>query len=84
VLADQASALRPDVPAIQHTRALALLGVGRTDDALHVLDGNARRWRSCRRASRPRVATISPQRGTRKVKAAYADDYRRRAAVLAT
>jgi predicted Zn-dependent protease len=37
-LADEATALRPDVPAIQHTRAKALLAVGRVDDAITVLD----------------------------------------------
>jgi len=37
-LADEAIGLRPDVPAIQHTRARALLAAGRTDDAIGVLD----------------------------------------------
>jgi predicted Zn-dependent protease len=37
-LAEQASALRPDVPALHHTRAMALLAVGRVDDAITVLD----------------------------------------------
>ncbi|MBL9013537.1 MAG: tetratricopeptide repeat protein [Myxococcales bacterium] len=37
-LADEAIGLRPDVPAIQHTRARALLAVGRIDDAIAVLD----------------------------------------------
>ena len=37
-LVDDAIALRPDVPAIQHTRARALLAVGRIDDAIAVLD----------------------------------------------
>jgi tetratricopeptide (TPR) repeat protein len=35
---DQAIALRPDVPGFRHTRALALLGAGRLDDALRELD----------------------------------------------
>lgn len=38
-LADEAIDLRPDVPALQHTRARALLAVGRIDDAIAVLDG---------------------------------------------
>ena len=37
-LADEAIGLRPDVPALQHTRARALLAVGRIDDAIAVLD----------------------------------------------
>jgi predicted Zn-dependent protease len=37
-LVEEATALRPDVPAIQHTRARALLAVGRVDEAIAVLD----------------------------------------------
>ena len=37
-LADQAVALRPDVPAVQHTRATALIALGRFDDAIGVLE----------------------------------------------
>jgi hypothetical protein len=37
--ADEAAGLRPDVPAIGHTRGLALLEVGRLDDAIRVLEG---------------------------------------------
>jgi len=37
-LIEEASALRPDVAAVQHTRAQALLGVGRLDEAIAVLD----------------------------------------------
>jgi predicted Zn-dependent protease len=37
-LVEEATALRPDVPAVQHTRAKALLAVGRVDDAISVLD----------------------------------------------
>jgi hypothetical protein len=36
--ADEAAALRPDVPAIGHTRGLALLELGRYDDAIRVLE----------------------------------------------
>jgi hypothetical protein len=36
--ADEAMALRPDVPAIGHTRGLALLEAGRVDDAIRVLE----------------------------------------------
>jgi predicted Zn-dependent protease len=37
-LVEEATALRPDVPSVQHTRAKALLAVGRIDDAIGVLD----------------------------------------------
>jgi tetratricopeptide (TPR) repeat protein len=37
-LAEQAVALRPDVPAVQHTRASALIALGRFDDAIGVLE----------------------------------------------
>ncbi|MCX5746484.1 MAG: hypothetical protein NT062_28745 [Proteobacteria bacterium] len=37
-LALDAVALRPDVPAMQHTRGQALLALGRVDDAIGVLD----------------------------------------------
>jgi predicted Zn-dependent protease len=37
-LIDQAVALRPDVPAVQHTRAIALIAIGRFDDAIGVLE----------------------------------------------
>jgi predicted Zn-dependent protease len=37
-LVEQAIALRPDVPAVQHTRATALIAIGRFDDAIGVLE----------------------------------------------
>jgi tetratricopeptide (TPR) repeat protein len=36
--ADEAVTLRPDVPAIGHTRGLALLEIGRLDEAIRVLE----------------------------------------------
>jgi tetratricopeptide (TPR) repeat protein len=36
--ADEASTLRPDVPAIGHTRGLALFQAGRVDEAIRVLE----------------------------------------------
>jgi predicted Zn-dependent protease len=80
-LADEAAGLRPDVPAVQHTRGLALLALGRLDDAIAVLDGmraggelppylEALRCRELARA------------WTRKGELAYAEDYTTRAAQL--
>jgi predicted Zn-dependent protease len=77
-LADEAGALRPDVPTLQHTRGIALLAVGRVDDAIAVLDGmraagelperlEAERCRDLARAWRAKGET------------AYADDYQARA-----
>jgi len=37
-LVEAAVALRPDVPAVQHTRATALIAVGRLDEAIGILD----------------------------------------------
>ncbi|HEY0989238.1 MAG TPA: tetratricopeptide repeat protein, partial [Kofleriaceae bacterium] len=37
-LAEQAIALRPDVPAVQHTRATALIAIGRIDEAIAILE----------------------------------------------
>jgi len=38
VLVEQAVALRPDVPAVQHTRAAALIALGRLDEAIGILE----------------------------------------------
>jgi predicted Zn-dependent protease len=37
-LVEQAVALRPDVPAVQHTRAAALITLGRPDEAIGILE----------------------------------------------
>jgi predicted Zn-dependent protease len=37
-LVEEAVALRPDVPAVQHTRATALIAVGRFDEAIGILE----------------------------------------------
>ena len=37
-LVEAAVALRPDVPAVQHTRATALVALGRFDEAIGILD----------------------------------------------
>ena len=36
--AEEAMTLRPDVPGFRHTRGIALLALGRLDDAIHELD----------------------------------------------
>jgi predicted Zn-dependent protease len=80
-LVDEASALRPDVPALQHTRGMALLAVGRVDDAIAVLDGMrvAGELPARLEAERCRdLATAWAQKG----QAAYAEDYRLRAEAL--
>lgn len=82
VLVDEASALRPDVPALQHTRGMALLAVGRVDDAIAVLDGmrSAGELPDHLEAERCRdLAKAWAQKG----EAAYAEDYRLRAEALA-
>ena len=81
-LADEASALRPDVPALQHTRGLALLALGRVDDAIAVFDGM--------RAGGELPAFLEAERcrdlakaWSQKGESAYAEDYERRALKLA-
>ena len=81
-LADEAIGLRPDVPAIQHTRARALLAVGRLDDAIAVLDamragGELEPQLEAQRCSE--LATAWERKG----QADYASDYRDRARLLA-
>lgn len=80
-LADEASALRPDVPALQHTRGLALFALGRIDDAIAVFDGM--------RAGGELPAFLEAERcrdlakaWSQKGETAYAEDYERRAAQL--
>ncbi|CAN5918687.1 hypothetical protein BH11MYX2_BH11MYX2_13930 [soil metagenome] len=81
-LAEQAIELRPDVPALQHTRARALLVVGRTDDAIAVLDGmraggELAPWLEGQRCRE--LATAWETKG----QAEYAAEYRSRAALVA-
>lgn len=80
-LADEASALRPDVPALQHTRGLALLALGRLDEAIAVFDGM--------RAGGELAAYLEAERcrdlakaWSQKGETAYAEDYERRALQL--
>jgi predicted Zn-dependent protease len=81
-LADEAIELRPDVPAIQHTRGRALLGVGRIDDAIAVLDAmrTAGELEPYLEAERCRdLATAWEKKG----EGEYASDYRARAQLVA-
>jgi predicted Zn-dependent protease len=81
-LADEATALRPDVPALQHTRGSALLAVGRIDDAIAVLDQMRHGGDLGPRLEAERCAELA-RAWTQKGEPAYAEDYRLRAAVLA-
>ena len=81
-LSDEASALRPDVPALQHTRGMALLAVGRTDDAIAILDGMRAAGELSPRLEAERCRELAAA-WTAKNEPAYADDYRIRAAALA-
>ena len=81
-LVDEASALRPDVPALQHTRGMALLAVGRVDDAIAVLDGMRAAGELPARLEADRCRDLS-KAWEQKGEAAYAEDYRQRAAAHA-
>lgn len=81
-LVDEATGLRPDVPAVQHTRGLALLAVGRIDDAIAVFDNM--------RAGGELPASLEAERcrdlasaWERKGQTEYAEDYRQRALQVA-
>jgi predicted Zn-dependent protease len=81
-LVDEASALRPDVPAVQHTRGMALLAVGRVDDAIAVLDGMRAGGELPARLEAERCRDLA-RAWELKGHAAYAEDYRLRAEGLA-
>ena len=81
-LVDEASALRPDVPALQHTRGMALLAVGRVDDAISVLDGMRAAGELPARLEAERCRDLA-KAWAQKGHAAYAEDYRLRADALA-
>jgi predicted Zn-dependent protease len=81
-LVDEASALRPDVPALQHTRGMALLAVGRVDDAISVLDGMRAGGELPPRLEAERCRDLA-KAWSQKGQAAYAEDYRLRAEALA-
>jgi predicted Zn-dependent protease len=81
-LAEEASGLRPDVPAVQHTRAMALLAVGRIDDAISVLDGMRAAGELPARLEAERCLDLA-KAWSHKGETAYAEDYRLRAEALA-
>ncbi len=82
-LIDEATALRPDVATLQHTRGAALLAAGRVDDAIAVLDGMRAAGELAPRLEAERCADLA-RAWTQKGETAYADDYRMRAQVLGT
>jgi predicted Zn-dependent protease len=77
-LVDRAVALRPDVPGIQHTRARALIAVGRLDDAIAVLEGMRSGGELPLRLEAERCRELAAA-WERKGQRDYADDYRDRA-----
>jgi predicted Zn-dependent protease len=80
-LVDEATALRPDVAAVQHTRGMALLAVGRIDDAIAVLDGMRAGGELSPRLEADRCRDLA-RAWTQKGETAYAEDYRMRAEAL--
>ena len=81
-LVEEATALRPDVPAIQHTRARALLAVGRLDDAITVLDAMRTAGELTPRLEAERCSELAVA-WERKGQNDYAADYRDRARLVA-
>ncbi len=77
-LADEAGALRPDVPALQHTRAMALIAVGRIDDAIAILENMRSGGELAPRLEADRCRELA-RAWTLKGHEAYAEDYRLRA-----
>jgi predicted Zn-dependent protease len=77
-LVDQAVGLRPDVPGIQHTRARALIAVGRLDDAIAVLESMRVGGELPLRLEAERCRELAAA-WERKGQRDYADDYRDRA-----
>lgn len=82
VLVEQAVALRPDVPAVQHTRAAALIGLGRLDEAIAILEAmrTGGELSSALEALRCRELAKAWER---KGQPDYAADYRERARLVA-
>jgi pentatricopeptide repeat protein len=83
VLVEEAVALRPDVPAIQHTRARALFAVGRVDEAITVFEAmrSGGELPAHLEAERCRDLALAWEK---KGQADYAADYRERARLHAS
>jgi predicted Zn-dependent protease len=77
-LVEDAIVLRPDVPAVQHTRARALLALGRLDDAIGVLEAMRAGGELSLRLEAERCRELAAA-WERKGQRDYADDYRDRA-----
>ncbi|MBS1120229.1 MAG: hypothetical protein H6Q90_2457 [Deltaproteobacteria bacterium] len=82
-LVEQATALRPDVPAVQHTRARALIAVGRLDDAIGVLEAMRGAGELPLRLEADRCRELAAA-WERKGQNDYAADYRDRARLHAS
>jgi len=81
-MVEEATALRPDVPAVQHTRGLALLAVGRIDDAIAVFDGMRSGGELAPSLEAERCRDLASA-WDRKGQTEYAEDYRQRALQVA-
>lgn len=75
---ERAVALRPDVPGILHTRARALIAVGRLDDAIAVLEAMRAGGELPLRLEAERCRELAAA-WEKKGQGDYADDYRDRA-----
>jgi predicted Zn-dependent protease len=82
-LVDEATALRPDVPGVQHTRARALLAVGRVDDAISVLDAMRSAGELSQYLEAERCRELADA-WEKKGQGDYAADYRERARLHAS
>jgi predicted Zn-dependent protease len=82
-LVEEATALRPDVPGIQHTRARALLECGRTDEAITVFEGMRAGGELPPYLESERCRDLA-RAWERKGQADYAADYRERARLHAS
>lgn len=79
--AERAVGLRPDVPGILHTRARALIAVGRLDDAIGVLEAMRAGGELPLRLEAERCRELAAA-WERKGQRDYADDYRDRARLV--
>jgi tetratricopeptide (TPR) repeat protein len=82
-LAEQAIALRPDVPAVQHTRATALIAIGRFDEAIAILEAMRSGGELAPALEAVRCRELA-NAWERKGQPDYAADYRDRARIVRT